>query len=107
MPKVYFYDTSEHVLDGTHFATFDMEVVPRFGDLVEIGFPNEQIVKTFHVSRVVHKMIQLQREEIRYVEGVPVSCKIDPPWRWEVRLYGSLFNPKKEVPPANPIKQIG
>lgn len=93
MMKVKLYDAK-----GTHFASFDMPELPRAGDLVEIGFPNEQTVKTFTVWRVIHKMIQMPVYETKYVEGVPVQCRRDYPWEWEVRLEGDLFDPKTQVP---------
>jgi hypothetical protein len=79
--------------DDTHFATFDMPTLPRQGDTLEIGFPNQQTVKLFEVERVIHKMIQLPAYETKYVEGVPVQCHVDPPWRWELQLHGSLQEP--------------
>ena len=72
--------------------------LPRKDDTIEIGFPSEQVVKSFTVWRVVHKMIQLPRFETKYYDGIPVQCKNDPPWRWETHLYGSLYDPKSEVP---------
>lgn len=74
----------------THFATFDMPEPPRMDDTIEIGFPNEQVVKTFVVERVVHKMV-------KYAEG-PVQYMTDPPWRWESRLYGYLYDPEEKEP---------
>ncbi len=75
MTRVEFIDQN-----GTHFATFDLPELPRKDDIVEIGFPNEQIVKTFTVKKVVHRMVQLPDN--------------DPPWHWEFRLHGHLHDPK-------------
>ena len=75
---------------NNHFATFDMPELPHHGDTIELGFPNEQVVKSFLIERVVHKMIQLPAYTTKYVEGNPVQCQNDPPWRWEIRLYGTL-----------------
>lgn len=83
--KVKLYDRND-----THFASFDMPELPRKDDLIEIGFPAEQVVKTYVVWRVIHKMIQLPAYETKYVEGVPVQCKRDYPWEWEIRLVGDL-----------------
>jgi hypothetical protein len=84
----------------SHFGTFDMEVLPRKDDTIEIGFPNEQVVKSFTILRVVHKMIQIPRYATEDYDGLPV----DPPWRWEIHLYGSLYDPKSEVPKhTNPL----
>jgi hypothetical protein len=87
--------------NGTHFASFDMPELPHKDDTIEIGFPNEQVVKTFTIYRVVHKMIQLPPYQTKYVDGIPVSCRNDPPWRWEFQLYGDLYDPK-----APPLKCI-
>jgi len=90
--------------NNSHFGTFDMEVLPRKDDTIEIGFPNEQTVKSFTVWRVVHKMIQLPRHVTKYYDGIPIQCQNDPPWRWETHLYGSLYDPKSEVPEhTNPL----
>lgn len=91
MIKVQLFDQNE-----THFATFDMPLLPRVDDVLEIGFPNQQTVKTFTVGRVVHKMIQLPAYETKYVEGVPVQCHVDPPWRWEFKLHGYLYDPNDD-----------
>lgn len=93
MISVFLYDQ-----EGTHFASFSMDVLPRKDDTMEIGFPNQQTVKYFTVWRVVHKMVQMPAYETKYVEGVPVQCKVDIPWRWEHRLHGYLYDPKTEVP---------
>jgi hypothetical protein len=79
---------------GTHFATFDMPELPRVDDTLEIGFPNQQTVKSFVVQRVVHKMIQLPAFETKYVDGNPVRCLVDPPWRWEFQIHGDLHEPR-------------
>jgi hypothetical protein len=63
--------------------------LPHKGDVIEIGFPGEQIVKSFEVEYLVHKMIQLPPHEI--VDGV-LSTN-NPPWRWEFRLHGILYDP--------------
>jgi hypothetical protein len=89
MIKVALFDDN-----GTHFASFDMLELPHKDDVVEIGFPNEQVVKSFTVERVVHKMIQLPAYQTKYVEGVAVPCRNDPPWRWEFQLHGYLYDPK-------------
>jgi len=54
----------------THFATFDMLVLPHVGDTIEIGFANQQTVKSFEIEKVVHQMIQI------------APFNDDPPWRW-------------------------
>ena len=79
--------------NGTHFATLDMPELPRVDDTIEIGFPNQQTVKEFTVYRVIHKMIQLHPTMTRYYDGIPVECQVDPPWRWEFRIHGDLFDP--------------
>jgi hypothetical protein len=84
--------------NGTHFASLDMLELPHKDDTVEIGFPNEQVVKSFTIWRVIHKMIQLPTYETKYVEGVAVQCRNNPPWRWEFHLHGYLYDPKSEVP---------
>ena len=89
MIKVALFDQNE-----THFASLDMLEFPRKDDIIEIGFPTQQVVKRFTVWRVVHKMIQLPATETKYVEGVPVQCRNDPPWRWEFHLHGYLYDPK-------------
>src|ERR1700675_1347961 len=78
----------------THFATLDMPELPRVDDTIEIGFPDEQVVKNFVVERVVHQMIQLPRTTTKYYDDIPVDCRVDPPWRCEFRLHGHLFDPK-------------
>ena len=93
MIKVELYDQND-----THFASLDMLELPRKDDTIEIGFPGEQLVKSFTIWRVVHQMIQLPAVETRYVEGVAVSCRNDPPWRWKWRCHGFLYDPKSEVP---------
>jgi len=70
--------------NDSHFATFDMPLLPHVGDSIEIGFANEQIVKTFTIERVIHQMIQIP------------PFNDDPPWRWEYRLHGDLYNPKTD-----------
>jgi hypothetical protein len=81
---------------GTHFASFDMFELPREGETIELGFPNKQTAKIFHVEEVVHRMISLPPYETKYVEGVAVPCRNDPPWRWEFKLKGTLIEPEKE-----------
>lgn len=90
-----------HLIDqrGTTFAVFEMEALPRKDDIIEVGFPGEQHVKSFSVHRIVHKMIQLRAYETKYVEGVAVQCRNDPPWRWEFQAHGSLFDPTKTIFP--------
>jgi hypothetical protein len=66
---------------GTHFATFDLPELPREGDVIEIGFPDKQPGKSFTVERVVYQMV--------YDAG-PVRHEIDPPWHWEIRLFGDI-----------------
>ena len=85
MIKVHLYDEND-----TNFATLDMLELPRKDDVIEIGFEGVQAVKWFVIQAVVHKMIPLPAYETRYVEGVPVQCRNDPPWRWEFRLHGVL-----------------
>ena len=85
---------------GTHFASLDMLEFPRVGDTIEIGFANQQVVKAFHVRNVIHKMIQLPAYETKYVEGVGVQCRNDPPWRWEFHLHGDLQVPKSGDDPG-------
>jgi hypothetical protein len=89
-----------HLIDqnGIQFAAFDMLELPRKDDIIEVGFPNEQLVKAFSIHRIVHKMIQLPAYETKYVEGVGVQCRNDPPWRWEFYAHGSLYDPTSEVP---------
>jgi hypothetical protein len=77
----------------SHFATLDMPHLPRVDDTIEVGFPGEQVVKEFTVERVVHQMIQLPRTKTMYYDGIPVEVQNDPPWRWEYRLHGNLFDP--------------
>jgi hypothetical protein len=79
MTKVLLFDQND-----TNFATFDMPELPRMDDTIEIGFPDEQVVKTFVVERVVHKMIQLPEY-------------ISPPWFWEVQLHGYLDDSKETL----------
>jgi hypothetical protein len=93
MTKVAFYDEN-----GTHFATFDMPEIPHKSDVVEIGFPTQQTVKMFIVERTFHKMIQLPAYETKYLDGHPVQCKVDPPWRWEFRVHGTLHDPEEFIP---------
>jgi hypothetical protein len=77
MTRVRLYDQND-----SHFATFDMPELPRVGDSIEIGFLENEVVKTFDVERVVHKMLQF-----------PVYD--DVPWIWEIRLHGTLIDPAK------------
>lgn len=78
--KIEFFDQHE-----SHFATFDMETLPRVGDTVEIGFPDSQVTKTFAVEEVIHKMIK-------------IAYNNDPPWRWEYQLHGNLYTPYQKEP---------
>lgn len=66
--------------NDSEFARMEMEVFPRNGDTVEIGFP-DQPLKHFWVERVTWKMVKL-----------PGSS--DPPWRWDIHLSGMLFDPE-------------
>jgi hypothetical protein len=84
--------------EATHFADLDMPELPRKDDTIEIGFPNQQVVKSFTVWRVIHKMVQLPRYETKSYDGIPVQCQNDPPWRWEIHLHGYLYDPSTEVP---------
>jgi len=79
MIKVSLFDQHD-----THFATFDMPELPHVGDTIEIGFVNQQTVKSFEIDKVVHQMIQIP------------PFNDDPPWRWEYRLHGDLFDPKND-----------
>jgi len=81
---------------GTHFATLDLPELPRKDDIIEIGFPNQQTVKSFTVERVIHKMVQIPAYVTKYVEGNPVQCQNDPPWRWEFHLHGNLYDPNDD-----------
>ena len=74
--------------NDTHFATLDLPELPRKDDILEIGFPNEQVVKSFSVRSVVHQMIQVPVDGMDYVGN--------PPWRWEFRLHGSLYDPNDD-----------
>ena len=95
--KVRLFDGAERK-ESTHFADLEMPELPRKDDTIEIGFPNQQVVKSFTVWRVIHKMVQLPRYETKSYDGIPVHCENDPPWRWEIHLHGYLYDPSKEVP---------
>jgi hypothetical protein len=82
-----------------------MPELPRTEDIIEIGFPGEQVVKSFVVERVVHRMVQLSanKAEVHYVptfegEGVVVQSKDVPLWRWEFQLHGCLYDPNAKKP---------
>jgi hypothetical protein len=95
--KVRLFEGAERK-EASHFADLELPDLPRKDDTIEIGFPNQQIVKSFTVWRVIWKMVQLPRYETRYVEGFAVQCQNDPPWHWEIHLHGYLYDPSKEVP---------
>jgi hypothetical protein len=75
--------------NDTHFASFDMPELPRVNDVIEIGFPKEQTVKSFIVERIVHRMV--------YDERLDFSRE-EPPWHWELRVYGELQEFEIEAP---------
>src|SRR5260370_728852 len=90
---------------NTHFATFDMPELPCVGDTIEIGFPNEQVVKAYTVSHVVHQMVQIPAYTVESPSTYFSTCKSDPPWSWEWRLEGQLSDPKeKKVPKAEELR---
>ena len=78
---------------GSHFADLDMLEFPRVGDTIEFSLPNVPSARVFNVKGVVHKMIQLPAYETKFVEGNPVQCRNNPPWRWEFQLHGKLNSP--------------
>ena len=82
--------------NDSHFATFDMPELPRIGDTIEIGFPNEQTVKSFTVDQVIHKMIQIPHYTVDNPATYFATVKIDAPWRWEYRLHGNLYDPNDD-----------
>lgn len=84
--------------NGTEFARLEMDQFPRKDDTIEIGFP-DQPLRHFTVWRVVWKMEELPKET-KYVEGVAVECRPNKPWRWDIHLYGYLYDPTSEVPKA-------
>lgn len=88
MNKVSLFDQND-----THFATFDMPELPHKGDIIEIGFPNQQTVKSFEVRYLVHKMVQIPEYTVESPSTYFATCKNDPPWQWEFRLHGDLYDP--------------
>lgn len=82
----------------THFADLDLPELPRKDDIIEIGFPNQQAVKSFTIWRVVWRMVPLPQYEMRLYDGIPVECRNDPPWRWEIQLHGYLYDPTEAAP---------
>ena len=93
MIKVALFD-----LKGTHFATLDMLEFPRVNDTIEFSLPNAPSARIFNVKQVVHKMIQLPAVEMKSMDGHPVPCRNDPPWRWEFQLHGDLQVPFGDDP---------
>jgi hypothetical protein len=71
----------------TRFADFFLPELPREGDVIEIALPKHEVAKCFEVERVVHRMIYKTEH---------VQNDVDTPWYWEVRLYGSLWEPAEE-----------
>jgi hypothetical protein len=71
-------DTKVTLIDqsGSEVAKLDLPLLPRKDDVLEFGS------HFFTVWRVVHKRIELPSHETRVVEGVPVSCRVDRPWKW-------------------------
>jgi hypothetical protein len=96
--KVFLFDQHD-----THFASFDMPELPRADDVLEIGFPGQSVVRSFIVNRVVHKMIQIPAYETKFVDGVAIQSMTDPPWCWEYRLHGYLFDPENDYSKAKCI----